>query len=51
MTLLLVEQNANAALSLATRGYVMRVGEIALEDTSEALRGNEMVRAAYLGGR
>ena len=49
-TILLVEQNANAALSLASRGYVMRVGQIVPKDSAQALRQNEMVRVAYLGG-
>ncbi len=48
-TILLVEQNALMALSVATRGYVLQTGQIVLEDTSEKLRQNEMVRKAYLG--
>jgi branched-chain amino acid transport system ATP-binding protein len=47
--LLLVEQNARMALSVANRGYVMQTGEVVLQDTAEALRANEMVRKAYLG--
>jgi branched-chain amino acid transport system ATP-binding protein len=48
-TILLVEQNANKALALAHRGYVMETGNIVLTDTGEGLRGNEQVRKAYLG--
>ena len=48
-TMLLVEQNANMALNLASRGYVIETGEIVLNDAAEALRGNEDVRRAYLG--
>jgi branched-chain amino acid transport system ATP-binding protein len=48
-TILLVEQNALMALSVASRGYVMQTGEIVLHDTAEALQANEMVRKAYLG--
>jgi branched-chain amino acid transport system ATP-binding protein len=48
-TILLVEQNALMAFSVAHRGYVMQTGEIVLDDTSAALRENEMVRKAYLG--
>jgi branched-chain amino acid transport system ATP-binding protein len=48
-TILLVEQNAHMALSVATRGYVMQTGRIVLQDTSEKLLANEMVRKAYLG--
>jgi branched-chain amino acid transport system ATP-binding protein len=48
-TILLVEQNASIALSLAQRGYVLETGKIVLQDTAEALRENEMVRKAYLG--
>ena len=49
-SILLVEQNANAALSLADRGYVLRVGEIVMEDSADSLKENEQVKAAYLGG-
>ena len=49
-TILLVEQNARAALKLAHRGYVMEVGRIVLEDRAEALLANPEVRNAYLGG-
>ena len=48
-TILLVEQNASMALSVASRGYVLETGEIVLQDSAEALRENEMVRKAYLG--
>ena len=48
-TILLVEQNALMALDIASRGYVMETGTIALADESEALRRNEQVRKAYLG--
>ncbi len=48
-TILLVEQNAQMALSVAHRGYVMQTGEIVLQDTAENLRQNEMVQKAYLG--
>jgi branched-chain amino acid transport system ATP-binding protein len=49
VTILLVEQNANKALALADRGYVMETGEIVLSDTAAKLRGNAQVRKAYLG--
>jgi branched-chain amino acid transport system ATP-binding protein len=48
-TVLLVEQNALMALTVASRGYVLQTGEIVLHDTAEALQANEMVRQAYLG--
>jgi branched-chain amino acid transport system ATP-binding protein len=48
-TILLVEQNAHMALSVANRGYVLQTGEIVLQDTAEHLRENEMVQKAYLG--
>ncbi len=48
-TILLVEQNALMALSIANRGYVMQTGEIVLHDTAAALQTNEMVRKVYLG--
>jgi branched-chain amino acid transport system ATP-binding protein len=48
-TILLVEQNANIALSIAHRGYVLQTGEIVLADSAENLRHNQMVRQAYLG--
>jgi branched-chain amino acid transport system ATP-binding protein len=48
-TILLVEQNANMALHVAHRGYVMQTGAIVLEDTAAKLLTNEEVRKAYLG--
>lgn len=50
MTIFLVEQNANQALKLADRGYVLENGHVVLEDTGDALMANEAVRSAYLGG-
>jgi branched-chain amino acid transport system ATP-binding protein len=50
VTIILVEQNARAALKLAVRGYVMEVGNIVLEDTAAALLHNPHVQSAYLGG-
>ncbi len=49
VTILLVEQNAQAALSLADRGYVLEVGQIMFSDTGKALLGDDRVRKAYLG--
>jgi len=49
-TILLVEQNANMALSVANRGYVLETGEMKVEGSPKELLGNEQVRAAYLGG-
>jgi branched-chain amino acid transport system ATP-binding protein len=49
-TILLVEQNANYALGTSTRGYVLETGRVAISDTSENLRTNPQVQAAYLGG-
>ena len=49
-TILLVEQNANMALSVANRGYVLETGEMKIEGSPKELLGNEEVRAAYLGG-
>ena len=48
-TILLVEQNALMALSIAHRGYVIQTGQIVLQDTAANLRSNEMVQKAYLG--
>ncbi len=48
-TIFLVEQNANQALKLADRGYVMENGRITLSDTAENLLNNEDVKKAYLG--
>ena len=49
-TILLVEQNANMALSVADRGYVLETGSLTVEGTPQDLLDNEEVRAAYLGG-
>jgi len=48
-TILLVEQNAQIALSICNRGYVLQTGEIVLGGTGRELLANEMVRKAYLG--
>ena len=48
-TILLVEQNATMALSIAHRGYVLQTGSIVLTDTAANLQKNEMVQKAYLG--
>jgi branched-chain amino acid transport system ATP-binding protein len=48
-TILLVEQNALMALSIAHRGYVIQTGQIVLQDTAANLKNNEMVQKAYLG--
>jgi branched-chain amino acid transport system ATP-binding protein len=48
-TVLLVEQNALMALTVATRGYVLQTGEIVLQDTAANLNKNPMVQKAYLG--
>ena len=50
VTIVLVEQNARAALKLANRGYIMEVGNIVLEDSAAALLANSEVQKAYLGG-
>jgi branched-chain amino acid transport system ATP-binding protein len=49
VTILLVEQNAQAALSLADKGYVLEVGRIMFSDTGRNLLGDDRVRKAYLG--
>jgi branched-chain amino acid transport system ATP-binding protein len=49
-TILLVEQNAHMALSIAARGYVLETGSMTVEGTTSQLLDNEEVRAAYLGG-
>jgi branched-chain amino acid transport system ATP-binding protein len=49
-SVLLVEQNANLALALSNRGYVMERGHIVLSDTAKQLRTNQNVIASYLGG-
>jgi branched-chain amino acid transport system ATP-binding protein len=48
-TILLVEQNALMALSIAHRGYVLQTGQIVLSDTAANLKQNDMVKKAYLG--
>jgi branched-chain amino acid transport system ATP-binding protein len=48
-TIVLVEQNANYALDVSHRGYVLETGHVVLNDTSENLRNDERVQAAYLG--
>ncbi|HHW01242.1 MAG TPA: ABC transporter ATP-binding protein [Thermoanaerobacterales bacterium] len=48
-TILLVEQNAHMALSIAHKGYVIETGRIVLEDTAKNLLNNEQVKKAYLG--
>jgi branched-chain amino acid transport system ATP-binding protein len=48
-TILLVEQNALMALSIAHRGYVLQTGKIVLQDSAANLQKNEMVQKAYLG--
>src|SRR5256885_7664636 len=50
ITVLLVEQNANLALEVSHYGYVLETGRILLHDKSGALRTNEQVKSAYLGG-
>jgi branched-chain amino acid transport system ATP-binding protein len=49
VTILLVEQNANYALDVSARGYVLETGTVALTDKSAVLRDDERVKAAYLG--
>jgi branched-chain amino acid transport system ATP-binding protein len=49
-TIFLVEQNANMALEVANRGYVLQTGEIVLSDSAKNLLQSEEVREAYLGG-
>jgi branched-chain amino acid transport system ATP-binding protein len=48
-TVFVVEQNANMALSIADRGYVIQTGEVVLSDTAENLLNNPLMREAYLG--
>ena len=50
ITILVVEQNANKALKVADRGYVLETGNIVLSDTAENLRRDDTVQKAYLGG-
>ncbi|MBU4318095.1 MAG: ABC transporter ATP-binding protein [Proteobacteria bacterium] len=49
-TILLVEQNANMSLHIASRGYVLETGRIVLSGTGKELTGNPRVKEAYLGG-
>ncbi len=49
-TILLVEQNANMSLHIASRGYVLETGRIVLSGTGKELMGNPRVKEAYLGG-
>ena len=49
LTVLLVEQNANAALAIANRGYVMETGRITISGRGDELLNDPRVRAAYLG--
>lgn len=51
LTVILVEQNARAALKLADRGYVMEVGNVVLADDANTLLSNPDIQAAYLGGK
>lgn len=48
-TVLLVEQNAHMALSIANRAYVLETGKIVLEGDSKELLSNDAIRSAYLG--
>jgi branched-chain amino acid transport system ATP-binding protein len=48
-TILLVEQNARMALSIATRGYVLETGSIVYSGAAEDLANNDSIRKAYLG--
>ena len=50
VTVLLVEQNARAALRLATRGYVLETGRVVMSDSARRLLADPVVREAYLGG-
>jgi len=50
VTVFLVEQNANKALQVADRGYVLETGKVVLADTGKNLLANDRIRAAYLGG-
>jgi branched-chain amino acid transport system ATP-binding protein len=51
VTVVLVEQNARAALKLANRGYVMEVGHIVFKDSADNLLADPDVQSAYLGGK
>lgn len=50
ITILVVEQNANKALKVADRGYVLETGNIIISDTAENMRNDDTVKKAYLGG-
>ena len=50
VSILLVEQNARAALSVASHGYIMEQGKVVLDGTAAELRDNEDVKEFYLGG-
>lgn len=47
--MLLIEQNANMALQIADRGYVLETGRVTMVDDAKALQANDDVRKAYLG--
>ena len=49
-TIFVVEQNANMALSIAHRGYVLQMGEVVLTGTAAELLENPLIQKAYLGG-
>ena len=49
VAIFVVEQNANMALSIADRGWVLQTGRVVLDDTAEALLANPDLRASYLG--
>ena len=49
VSMLIVEQNANLALDIADRAYVLEAGEIAISGTADELRNDDAVRKAYLG--
>ena len=50
ITILLVEQNANLALEVSSRAYVLETGRIAMQGESKTLRADPRLRATYLGG-
>lgn len=50
IAILLVEQNANLALEVSHYGYVLETGRVIMHDKSSALKANEKVKSAYLGG-
>ena len=49
VSILIIEQNLSAALSIAQRGYVLENGRVALEGSSDELQSNQEVKRAYLG--